>query len=74
MAIYDNELEQNTDAEEDKRMRCGQCHCGHLLEVVDTGGWCANNLGMGPEYPGLQYESELERMNHLACSTRWRGV
>jgi hypothetical protein len=27
------------------------------LEVVDTGGWCANNLGMGPEYPGL-HESE----------------
>jgi hypothetical protein len=44
------------------------------LEVVDTGGWCANNLGMGPEYPGLQYESELARMSHLACSSRWRGV
>jgi hypothetical protein len=28
-----------------------------VLEVVDTGGWCANHLGMGPEYPGL-HESE----------------
>jgi hypothetical protein len=24
-----------------------------VLEVVDTGGWCASKLGMGPEYPGL---------------------
>jgi hypothetical protein len=29
-----------------------------MLEVVDTGGWCANNLGMGPEYPGLDESAE----------------
>jgi hypothetical protein len=44
------------------------------LEEVDTGGWCASRLGLGPEYPGLQYESELERMSHLACSASGRLV
>jgi hypothetical protein len=28
------------------------------LEEVTEGGWCASKLGLGPEYPGLQYESE----------------
>jgi hypothetical protein len=31
---------------------------GNLLEVVDTGGWCASKLGMGPEYPGLDDSAE----------------
>jgi hypothetical protein len=29
-----------------------------LLEEVTEGGWCASKLGLSPEYPGLQYESE----------------
>jgi hypothetical protein len=44
-------------------MGWGECIVGKeekpgLLEVVDTGGWCANNLGMGPEYPGLDESEE----------------
>jgi hypothetical protein len=27
--------------------------CRSVLEEVDTGGWCASKLGLGPEYPGL---------------------
>jgi hypothetical protein len=27
--------------------------CRSVLEEVDTGGWCASKLGVGPEYPGL---------------------
>jgi hypothetical protein len=47
---------------------CQQPYWFGLFEVVDTEGWCANNLGLGPEYPGLQYESELERMSHPGMS------
>jgi hypothetical protein len=32
--------------------------CRSVLEEVTKGGWCARKLGLGPEYPGLQYESE----------------
>jgi hypothetical protein len=31
--------------------------------VVDTGGWCANNLGMGCEYPGLDESEECARLD-----------
>jgi hypothetical protein len=48
--------------------------CRSVLEGVTEGGWCASKLGLGPEYPGLQYESELERMSHLACSASGRLV
>jgi hypothetical protein len=27
-----------------------------VLEEVTEGGWCANKLGLGPEYPGPQYD------------------
>jgi hypothetical protein len=27
-----------------------------VLEEVIEGGWCASKLGLGPEYPGLQYD------------------
>jgi hypothetical protein len=36
-----------------------------VLEVVDTGGWCANNLGMGPEYPVLDESAEYARWRIL---------
>jgi hypothetical protein len=29
-----------------------------LLEDVDTEGWCASKLGMGPGYPGLDESKE----------------
>jgi hypothetical protein len=32
--------------------------CRSVLEEVTERGWCASKLGLGPEYPGLQYESE----------------
>jgi hypothetical protein len=48
--------------------------CRSVLEEVTEGGWCASKLGLGPEYPGLQDESELERMSHLACSASGRLV
>jgi hypothetical protein len=36
-----------------------------VLEVVDTGGWCASRLGMGPEYPGLDESVEHARWRFL---------
>jgi hypothetical protein len=30
--------------------------CRSVLEEVTEGGWCASKLGLGPEYPGLQYD------------------
>jgi hypothetical protein len=31
---------------------------GLVLEEVDTGGWCASKLGVGPEYPGPDESAE----------------
>jgi hypothetical protein len=37
-----------------------------VLENVNAGGWCAiRQLGLGPEYPGLQYE--LENKEYATC-------
>jgi hypothetical protein len=39
--------------------------CWLVLEDVDTGGWCASKLGMGPEYPGLDESVEYARWRIL---------
>jgi hypothetical protein len=41
-----------------------------MLEGVSTGGWCAYNLGMGPEYPGLDESEEYASWSILHWCSR----